>query len=116
MKFSHDQNTLTVTCETGAVTIDLTSSLRATLYNLPEARDITVDEFTPRLVQPLESTPGGTTTDGLRLQLVNEEHGLFIPVEFLCCKLLHLRCYALSTFSNLVFHRRIFPKDGVDHF
>ena len=37
-------------------------------------RDIHVAQFDVRLVQPLH--------DGLRFQLVNEQHGLFIPVEF----------------------------------
>jgi hypothetical protein len=54
--------------------LDLSTLIRAHLYDLSVLRDIRVAEFEPRLVQPL--------ADGLRLQLVNEEHGLFIPVEF----------------------------------
>ncbi len=57
------------------VTIDLTSMLRARIYDTPEMRERTVTGFEPRLVQPLAD-------GGLRLQLVNEANGLFIPVEF----------------------------------
>jgi hypothetical protein len=57
-----------------SVTIDPAACLRAKLHDIPEMREFTVREFSARLAQPL--------ADGLRLQLVNEAHGLFIPVEF----------------------------------
>jgi hypothetical protein len=59
----------------GRVTaLNLATVIRARIHDLIELRDRQVDAFEPRLVQPL--------ADGLRLQLVNEEQGLFIPVEF----------------------------------
>jgi hypothetical protein len=58
-----------------AVTIDLTTMLRARVYDIPEMRERIVTGFEARLVQPLAN-------GGLRLQLVNEANGLFIPVEF----------------------------------
>ncbi len=57
-----------------AVVIDLKHVLRGRLWDLSEDRERTVETFEPRLLQPL--------ADGLRMQLVNEEHGLFVPVEF----------------------------------
>lgn len=57
------------------LTIDLANVLRAHLYDIPAMRERIVSAFEPRLFQPLA---GG----GLRLQLVSEANGLFIPVEF----------------------------------
>ena len=54
--------------------LDLRTLIRAHLYDLMVTRDKVVDEFEPRAVQPI--------ADGLRLQLVNEAEGLFVPVEF----------------------------------
>ena len=54
--------------------IDLTSAIRARLYDLSVLREMLVTDFTPGLIQPL--------ADGVRVQLVNKTHGLFIPVEF----------------------------------
>ncbi|MFC1462565.1 DUF5696 domain-containing protein [Verrucomicrobiota bacterium] len=62
--------------------IDLPGAVRARLYDLSELRDIVVTEFEVRLVQPVLSRAEGPLTGGLRLQLVNQKHGLFIPVEF----------------------------------
>ncbi len=69
-----DRTTLTITTTQGELTLDLRQVMRARLYDLMVLRDIHVTQFEPRLVQPL--------ADGIRLQLVNAEHGLFIPVEF----------------------------------
>jgi len=75
MKIKCDTHTLALAEKTKrAINIDLRSMLRARLYDLSVLRDIHVSEFVARLVQPF--------ANGLRLQLVNEEHGLFIPVEF----------------------------------
>ncbi|NQU22161.1 MAG: hypothetical protein HQ567_12830, partial [Candidatus Nealsonbacteria bacterium] len=74
MNLKIEQHILTVTTKQREVKLDLTKVLRAKLYDLSVLRDIHVAEFEPRLVQPL--------ADGLRVQLVNEPHGLFIPVEF----------------------------------
>jgi len=75
MHITSDKHSLTLAANTNrALTIDLQRVLRATLHDLSVLRDIRVTAFEPRLVQPL--------ADGLRMQLVNEAHGLFIPVEF----------------------------------
>ncbi|MCX5671755.1 MAG: DUF5696 domain-containing protein [Planctomycetota bacterium] len=69
-----ENQTLTITTKKRELALELETVLRARLYDLSVLRDIQVTEFAPRLVQPL--------ADGIRLQLVNEAHGLFIPVEF----------------------------------
>ncbi|MCF7853558.1 MAG: hypothetical protein K9N51_02075 [Candidatus Pacebacteria bacterium] len=74
MELNRDTNTLTVTKGKRDVTINLANAVRATLQNLSELRPVQVTEFELGLVQPLH--------DGYRIQLVNEKHGLFIPVEF----------------------------------
>ena len=74
MPLSTDHHTLTITTSKRELALDLTNVLCAKLYDLSVSREFHVTEFEPRLVQPL--------ADGLRLHLVNEQHGLFVPVVF----------------------------------
>ena len=69
-----EKNILIIRSEGRETVLDLTTVLRARLHDLSVLRNMVVTDFEPRLVQPL--------ADGVRVQLVNEEHGLFIPVEF----------------------------------
>ncbi|MCF7853291.1 MAG: hypothetical protein K9N51_00725 [Candidatus Pacebacteria bacterium] len=68
-----DRKALTLTVGDRTMRIGWTRMLRGRVHNLSVDRDLSVSDFEPRLVQPL--------ADGVRLQLVNEDHGLFIPVE-----------------------------------
>jgi hypothetical protein len=74
VNLSSDRCSLSVSVGPRRLALNLRDALHARLYDLVALREIHVDHFDVRLVQPL--------ADGLRLQLVNEEHGLFIPVEF----------------------------------
>ncbi|MEI6970935.1 MAG: DUF5696 domain-containing protein [bacterium] len=74
VKLKLDRQILTITTKRRKLALDLTKVLHAKLHDLSVLRDMTVDNFEPRLVQPL--------SDGIRIQLVNQDHGLFIPVEF----------------------------------
>jgi len=74
MQLRVDNNTLVITTKKRELSLDLTAVVRAKLYDLSVLREITVTSFEPRLVQPL--------SDGVKLHLVNESHGLFIPVVF----------------------------------
>ena len=82
LRISSDRKSLSVVSGTRSFDIDVTRAVRATLHDLSELRDIRVTEFEPRLVQPFGNAQDGSLADGFRLQLVNQEHGLFIPVEF----------------------------------
>jgi len=82
VKLSIDHRTLTFVTTSRTATVDPATVVRARLYDLSVLRDIQVTEFEPRLVQPFGSAQDRTLADGLRLQLVNEKHGLFTPVEF----------------------------------
>lgn len=74
MQLNIENGTLTFDMRARNTVLDFTTVLRANLYSLTHLREIVVTDFEPRLPQPL--------TDGLRLQLVNDKHGLFIPIEF----------------------------------
>ncbi len=74
MQLKIDQRTLTITTKKRELALDLTTVVRAKLYDLSVLRDIHVTKFEARLIQPI--------ADGVRLHLVNEENGLFIPVVF----------------------------------
>jgi len=69
-----ENKTLSITMRDQELTLDLARVVQAKLYDLSVLREIQANRFEPRLVQPL--------ADGIRLHLVNEEHGLFIPVVF----------------------------------
>ncbi|MCY3021844.1 MAG: DUF5696 domain-containing protein [Planctomycetota bacterium] len=77
-----ENQTLTITTKKRELALDLKTVLRARLYDLSVLREIQVMEFEPRLVQPFGGAQDRPLADGFRLQLVNEKHGLFIPVEF----------------------------------
>jgi len=74
LSLSPDRRTLTLSTGRRRTVLDLRGALRARLHDLAALRDFPVGDFAVRLAQPLP--------DGLRLQFVNEAHGLFIPVEF----------------------------------
>jgi hypothetical protein len=73
-RLSYDDGLMTIEAPSRSISLDLTSGVRATLHDLSVDREFDVSEFEPRRIHPL--------ADGLRLHLVNEEHGLFIPVVF----------------------------------
>ena len=77
-----DNNNLIIRTGGRETVLDLATVLRARLRDLSVVRDVVVSEFEPRLVQPVLSRAEGALADGLRVQLVSEKHGLFIPVEF----------------------------------
>jgi hypothetical protein len=74
MQLKIDQQTLTITTKKRELALDLATVVRAKLYDLSVLRDIHVTQFEARLIRPL--------ADGIRLHLVNEKNGLFIPVVF----------------------------------
>lgn len=74
MHFDKEKHTLTFRAGGRDQVIGLPHMLQARLHSISEDRDIWARDFEPRLIQPLRN--------GLKLHLVNEDHGLFIPMVF----------------------------------
>lgn len=74
MQLSADCSKLGINAGKRRITLDLKTALSVRLHDLTVQRDFVVGSFEPRLPQPIAG--------GLRIYLVNIEHGLFIPVEF----------------------------------